>query len=429
MRKTSYIQTLALLCLFGCESVVEFNGPRSDSGMDVLDAELDGRLGDAGMDRLPDGDGDHIDMGVIDVALIDTTLTDSAPLDSADETRPLDGSTSADTASDQTSDSGPLPSPSGLLIAANNYTCAEITSSLRCWGNTPPYTVLSTTSMTSVGASGRAICAIQNGVLGCMGNGSSRQLGRAFVGSDMNFVAVEQLEGRTANEVDVGADHACALFGDATLRCWGSASYGQLGWSDRESRYYPTQVGQVSEPIVMFATGGAFTTALGQSGMLYYWGADIFGMPDGHLVQLSGTGLLPIVQMTGGQILCMRRSDGAVFCRRQGSNLDQVPGLNATDLDSGVTHRCAITAAGLVQCWGQNDRGQLGTGSLGPIQDVPVTVQGLGLETPVALALGYAHSCVRMASGAVFCWGANDHGQVTGTAGEDRTVASRVPGT
>lgn len=96
-----------------------------------------------------------------------------------------------------------------------------------------------------------------------------------------------------------------------------------------------------------------------------------------------------------------------------------VAGL-ASDVRSvaaGQSHACALKTDGSVRCWGRNNQGQLGDGSLLD-RAQPVTVGGLG-GAVVALALGEEHSCALLASGQVRCWGRNDAGQLGdgGTAG------------
>lgn len=93
-----------------------------------------------------------------------------------------------------------------------------------------------------------------------------------------------------------------------------------------------------------------------------------------------------------------------------------------TALAAGPAFTCALLAdgaAGTVRCWGANDAGQLGDGTVSP-RAVPVTVP---LAGAVAIGAGGHHACAVEAGGAVVCWGANGSGQVTGL-----TTSVRVPG-
>jgi alpha-tubulin suppressor-like RCC1 family protein len=50
-------------------------------------------------------------------------------------------------------------------------------------------------------------------------------------------------------------------------------------------------------------------------------------------------------------------------------------GLTFVALSAGGTHSCGLTTGGLAYCWGENVRGQLGTGTT-TNSSVPVRVSG-----------------------------------------------------
>ena len=80
---------------------------------------------------------------------------------------------------------------------------------------------------------------------------------------------------------------------------------------------------------------------------------------------------------------------------------DAHSGLKLTSISSSQWHVCAVTSAGSVVCWGNNQNGQLGNGTT---KDSLVPVQALSSEM-VAVAAGYFHTCALGANGNVWCWG------------------------
>src|SRR5690606_32083555 len=72
-------------------------------------------------------------------------------------------------------------------------------------------------------------------------------------------------------------------------------------------------------------------------------------------------------------------------------------------------HNCAVTAAEEVLCWGANDFGQLGRGT---IEASPVPVAVPGVVAPIQVAAGRSHTCALETDGRVMCWGRNNHGQL-----------------
>ena len=155
----------------------------------------------------------------------------------------------------------------------------------------------------------------------------------------------------------------------------------------------------------------------------------------------------------GSRHSCALRKNGEVWCwgnnqsgqlgdgtRQSRSTPARVRDLpRAKDLAAGGDHSCAISEDEHVFCWGRGARGQLGNGGSDD-KLVPTPV-----ATPVAhaLALGAEHTCMigdllpareeklggitrKYARANVFCWGANDAGQVGDGSRIDRAKPTAV---
>jgi len=87
----------------------------------------------------------------------------------------------------------------------------------------------------------------------------------------------------------------------------------------------------------------------------------------------------------------------------------------------GSHHACARVSNGMVRCWGQNDFGQLGNGTVSASSSNPVTVSGL--TNVLQVATGASHSCALLTDKTVRCWGFNSTGQL----GNGSTTSSSTP--
>jgi alpha-tubulin suppressor-like RCC1 family protein len=135
------------------------------------------------------------------------------------------------------------------------------------------------------------------------------------------------------NTLSVGWEHVCGVTA-GRVYCWGSNSHGQLGTGGTEVlRSVPTPVAG-SERYDSVAAGGRHTCALA-SGKALCWGDDSFGqLGDGRTGKFA-----PAAVAVAGD-------------------------LRFLAVSAGTDHTCAITSGGALYCWGRNDTGQLGDGSL-----------------------------------------------------------------
>ena len=216
----------------------------------------------------------------------------------------------------------------------------------------------------------RLCCLALGAVLAAVLLAAAAAAGTALVPGSAHVAGVA-----SATAVSTAEDHACALFSDGTVRCWGKNDQGQLGDGTRTSRLTPVAVRGLSGVIQVSAAPG-YTCALvdvgGGSGPVKCWGAPSswsgVGPSHGTLVPVTIGGVTDAIAVSAG---------------------------------SGIA--CALLSDRTVECWGDNSRGELGNGTRAS-SSTPVIVPGLsGVQ---AVDAGGETVCVIMqAAGAVRCWG------------------------
>ncbi len=371
----------------------------------------------------------------------------------------------AGTAADQGSD--PVTPAAGGLDAGSSHTCALLPEAgpapMRCWGFSA------------------------EGELG-YGNKST-------IGDDETPAAagpVDFGEGREVAAFSAGDFHTCALLGDATVRCWGFGGNGRLGYGNQRNigdDETPASVGPVDlgagRSAAAIAAGGSHTCALLDNRTVRCWGFAFWGelgygnpppdpetpdqepdpvdIGDNELpgevgpVNLGG----PAKAITAGDLhTCALLNDGTVRCWGQGTNgqlgygnennvghrrtnppavagpVDLGPGRTATAISAGAAQTCAVLDDGNVRCWGFGGNGRLGYGNTSRIGDseTPGSVAPVDLgagRTAKAIGVGDGHACALLDDASVRCWGFNIDGRLgyghTVDIGDDETPGSAGP--
>jgi alpha-tubulin suppressor-like RCC1 family protein len=150
----------------------------------------------------------------------------------------------------------------------------------------------------------------------------------------------------------------------------------------------------------------------------------------------------PRLGVTGTPGFCAIAASSAVYCwginTRHNFGLATTSPGSATPVASGLPalrqlaagnggdHLCGITASGAAMCWGRDDAGFLGNGTVGPIPIVgspPVTVAG-GI-TWSSISVSQLSACGVSVTGTGYCWGSNQRGEI-GSA--EIVVGSTSPG-
>lgn len=186
----------------------------------------------------------------------------------------------------------------------------------------------------------------------------------------------------------LGPDHSCAIAPGGLLRCWGANRAGEVDPASTVPIYRPMVAGS-GLTVRSVAAGYNHTCVIADDGQTYCWGQ--YGM--------TGTSL---------------RGGGPEAAVVEGNH-------RFLTLSAGYSHSCGVDPEGAGWCWGWNDRGQLGDGTIGGFSLVPAPVQG---EVRFAwISAGGSFSCGLSRRGEVYCWGANDKGQL----GLDHTSDTPVP--
>lgn len=135
-------------------------------------------------------------------------------------------------------------------------------------------------------------------------------------------------------------------------------------------------------------------------------------------------GLLPgdyTVRASGGLM-----SGGIDWLPLTGSTTVEVPVSQTMTRFPGSNSACFATTAGGLKCWGGNEEGQVGDGSL-TTRLSPASVQGLSSGV-VRWSVGDRHACATKTDQSLWCWGWNADGQLGDNTLARRTVPTRVQG-
>ena len=141
--------------------------------------------------------------------------------------------------------------------------------------------------------------------------------------------------------------------------------------------------------------------------------APIDGAPFMQTHRLALGGLHSCVVRTTGELRCWGHNqdgelgDGTLINRPTPTT---VLGGSYVQASGGNYFTCGLTAAGAVTCWGRNADGQLGDGT-NLSRGTPAPVQGLQSGV-LQIVAGPASACALMADHTVRCWGNNVYGQL-----------------
>ncbi|MDQ6731053.1 MAG: hypothetical protein M3022_12330 [Actinomycetota bacterium] len=318
--------------------------------------------------------------------------------------------------------SGPMGPHTAIAISAGGaHTCAILDDhSVRCWG---------------FGLDGSLGYNNTNGV----GDGVGADLTPATVGP-IDFGS-GPMGPHTVIAISAGYAHTCAILEDHSVRCWGFAAFGRLGYGNTSNvgdgvtptgmppDQTPATVGAVDlgggHGAVAISAGGPFTCAILDNGNVRCWGYGGNGqLGYGNTSNLGDTatpGSVAPVDLGGHKATAISVA---------------IPGSKG----DGGQHTCAILDDGSVRCWGYGAFGQLGYGNGNSVGDgmgadlTPATAGPVDLgagRTAIAISAGTLHTCALLDDSSVRCWGLGTYGRLgycnTKTVGNSQTPGSVGP--
>lgn len=290
---------------------------------------------------------------------------------------------------------------------------------------------------TAVSAGFAHVCAIlDDGSVKCWGSGADGRLGlgttanRGDNAGEMgdSLPAVALGTGRTATAIAAGETWTCAVLDDGSVKCWGRATNGTLGYGDLTFRGDgPGEMGDALPAVDLgpgrtaraISAGTAHTCAVLDDGSVRCWGAvgnGRLGFGAGNCV---GAGCGDNPGETGAGL----------------PTVDLGTGRTATSVSAGGSHTCAVLDDSSLKCFGGNGNGQLGLGDAAARGDdagemgdaLPVVDLGAG-RTAVAVTTGGGTSttvlgsttCAVLDDAAVRCFGRGLHGALGNGFLDDR---------
>ena len=354
-------------------------------------------------------------------------------------------------------DVGAAVAPAIAVAAGTQHTCAlHDDGRVSCWGHggfigpglpvvTIPVWISLPEKAIAVEVGIQAACALlASGAVRCWGDLPGD-------GTPEPPLPVQKEDGTPLTAVTHIAGGSVAFCGSspAGIHCWGDNKGGELARPAAE-RFPPlTAVLADPRPRRHLAATVAIVVHDGTS-ELCGWGSNDSGIipgPRGIVERPECQRLTDVLQLSAGDgHACAHRGGASFSCwgSNSGGQLGlgdedtlelPLPGMtrslpagSITRIASGAYHTCALLETGAIHCWGSNEHGEVGRPPSAPLF-APVAVAGVPAKA-VALGAGAGsqHTCAITADGAVHCWGYDNMGQLgTGALTEDADRHSPTP--
>ncbi len=281
-------------------------------------------------------------------------------------------------------------------------------------------------------------------------------------------VSSARKSGETLKSISVGGGHTCGLSSSGTAFCWGDNKLNTLGNNGEKNSSIPVPIATpYSENPLIFSSlsaGNWHSCGLTLEGRGYCWGNNLNGengngttdslnVPVAVTSDSDGTSLIFSKISASNSILgfaCGVNLNGTAYCwgYNEGGQLgngtlknSSIPvvvvapkngvSLSFSTVTTGGFHACGLTLSGNAYCWGANERGELGNYSTKD-SSIPVAVVApKGGKTLIfsSISVGVSHACGLVANGEAYCWGSNGYGALgnNGKTNSSAPVAVLAP--
>lgn len=303
-----------------------------------------------------------------------------------------------------------------------NHTCALNTNKeVYCWGSNSQKQLARSTitgdkslvpiyvanNFKQISAGGKHTCGIKaDDTVHCWGHNDQKELGPTSTGTtSVTLVSVSMPNNRTPLQISAGTNHTCVRTNTNEIFCWGHQHYGKLGNGVNLNdglRGATAQVARVemtpleqNENFTYVTAGHNHTCALTNQERVYCWGLD-------NKTGALGVNFSAVTALTTPPSVSVNEylpppTDVKFKAVSAGGNYETTTHDNT----------CAITTTGQLYCWGSNESGQVGNGSLTKAV-IPQRVNIIENNEPVSfqeVSVGSRHVCARSVANEIYCWG------------------------
>lgn len=295
-----------------------------------------------------------------------------------------------------------LPAPATAIAAGADHTCALLSDkAITCWGynwngqlgrgdgvegrptagigQPPGRLTLKTTGTVKdvVAGQGHTCVRFESGEVECTGKGDDLE--------------TDAFKNRRFHKISLGWKTSCGVGTDGFLWCSGDSASNQI--TNQPNALGSMVLGSIDDVSVGY--GHICATPRGAARPQCWGNCAGFGVPSGQ----GGCPTFP-----GGRVALPGNPTG---------------GMSPTALDAGGAHTCWLEASD-VYCVGASTSGEAGTSEqMRTAPGEPI------LKDARAVSASGSHTCAVTSAGDVFCWGNNDFGQL-GYAGKGSPTATKV---